>query len=84
MKSDRWHVSTANGTIEARYLIAADGAAGSMRQWLGFKHISSFPKGDRCLIAGATFRGNEPKAFSDPEQRLPLGKFYAVNFAILI
>ena len=91
-KGDRWHVSTANGTIEAHYLIAADGAAGSMRQWLGFKqakqrmgtileaatagnqptiakfefgmvkngYISSFPKGDRCSIAGATFRGNEP------------------------
>ncbi|MEX0268195.1 geranylgeranyl reductase family protein [Leptolyngbyaceae cyanobacterium UHCC 1019] len=91
-KDDRWHVNTANGTIEARYLIAADGAAGSMRQWLGFKqsqqrtgvilesptaglqptiakfefgmvkngYISSFPKGDRCSIAGATFRGSEP------------------------
>jgi flavin-dependent dehydrogenase len=91
-KGDRWQIKTATDTIEARYVIAADGAAGSMRQWLGFKqpkqrmgtllesstagtqpsvakfefgmvkngYISSFPKGDRCSIAGATFRGDSP------------------------
>lgn len=36
-KSDRWQVNTANGPIEARYLIAADGAKGPMARWLGFK-----------------------------------------------
>lgn len=36
-KSDYWEVNTANGTFSARYLIAADGAAGPMSKWLGFK-----------------------------------------------
>lgn len=36
-KSDRWQVSTANGPVEGRYLIAADGAKGPMVKWLGFK-----------------------------------------------
>jgi geranylgeranyl reductase family protein len=36
-KVDRWQVTTANGTVEAKYLIAADGAKGNMAKWLGFK-----------------------------------------------
>jgi geranylgeranyl reductase family protein len=36
-KSDRWQVNTAQGPLEARYLIAADGAKGPMAKWLGFK-----------------------------------------------
>jgi geranylgeranyl reductase family protein len=36
-KVDRWQVNTANGSIEAKYLIAADGAKGNMAKWLGFK-----------------------------------------------
>lgn len=36
-KCDRWQVNTADGPIEARYLIAADGAKGPMARWLGFK-----------------------------------------------
>jgi geranylgeranyl reductase family protein len=36
-KSDRWHVNTANGCFQGRYLIAADGAKGPMAKWLGFK-----------------------------------------------
>ncbi|XWK87445.1 MAG: geranylgeranyl reductase family protein [Phormidium sp.] len=36
-KSDRWQVNTANGPVEGRYLIAADGAKGPMSKWLGFK-----------------------------------------------
>ncbi len=36
-KSDRWQVNTATGPLEARYLIAADGAKGPMARWLGFK-----------------------------------------------
>jgi len=36
-KNDRWQVNTANGPVEARYLIAADGAKGPMAKFLGFK-----------------------------------------------
>ncbi len=36
-QSDGWQVNTANGPVSARYLIAADGAKGSMAKWLGFK-----------------------------------------------
>lgn len=36
-KSDRWQVNTENDVLEAKYLIAADGAKGSMAKWLGFK-----------------------------------------------
>lgn len=36
-KGDRWQVNTANGLVEGRYLIAADGAKGPMAKWLGFK-----------------------------------------------
>jgi geranylgeranyl reductase family protein len=35
-QADHWVVSTANGQLQAKYLIAADGATGPMRQWLGF------------------------------------------------
>lgn len=36
-KSDRWQVKTEHEVIETKYLIAADGAKGSMAKWLGFK-----------------------------------------------
>ncbi len=36
-KGSHWQVNTAIGPIEGRYLIAADGAKGSMAKWLGFK-----------------------------------------------
>ena len=36
-KSDRWLVKTENDVFEAKYVIAADGAKGSMAKWLGFK-----------------------------------------------
>lgn len=36
-KSNSWQVNTANGSFTGRYLIAADGAKGSMAKWLGFK-----------------------------------------------
>ncbi|MBW4421745.1 MAG: geranylgeranyl reductase family protein [Myxacorys californica WJT36-NPBG1] len=36
-KGDHWQVNTTEGTLEARYLIAADGAKGPMAKWLGFK-----------------------------------------------
>ncbi|MEA5567235.1 geranylgeranyl reductase family protein [Anabaena sp. UHCC 0399] len=35
--SDHWQVNTVNGQVAGRYLIAADGAKGSMAKWLGFK-----------------------------------------------
>jgi geranylgeranyl reductase family protein len=34
---DTWQVSTSNGTISGKYLIAADGAKGPMAKMLGFK-----------------------------------------------
>jgi len=36
-QSDHWQVNTATGPVQARYLIAADGAKGPMATWLGFK-----------------------------------------------
>jgi geranylgeranyl reductase family protein len=36
-KGSHWQVNTADGPVEGRYLIAADGAKGSMAKWLGFK-----------------------------------------------
>lgn len=45
-KSDRWQVDTSRGPVEGRYLIAADGARGSMAKWLGFTRR-------RYLLAGA-------------------------------
>jgi geranylgeranyl reductase family protein len=35
--SDHWQVSTTAGTLDGRYIIAADGAKGPMADWLGFK-----------------------------------------------
>ncbi|WP_017298883.1 geranylgeranyl reductase family protein [Nodosilinea nodulosa] len=35
-KGDCWQVSTTAGTLEAAYLVAADGAKGPMATWLGF------------------------------------------------
>jgi geranylgeranyl reductase family protein len=34
---DTWQVSTSNGTVSGKYLIAADGAQGPMAKFLGFK-----------------------------------------------
>ncbi|MEY3299653.1 MAG: hypothetical protein RLZZ597_2913 [Cyanobacteriota bacterium] len=35
-KGDTWVVDTSQGPVEGRFLIAADGARGSMAKWLGF------------------------------------------------
>jgi geranylgeranyl reductase family protein len=35
--TDHWQVNTGQGNFSSRYLIAADGAKGSMAKWLGFK-----------------------------------------------
>ena len=37
-KSDGWQVDTSQGPVRGRFLIAADGARGSMAKWLGFTH----------------------------------------------
>lgn len=37
-KSDRWQLDTPQAPIEGRYLIAADGARGSLAKWLGFNN----------------------------------------------
>ncbi|NJK64599.1 MAG: geranylgeranyl reductase family protein [Synechococcaceae cyanobacterium SM2_3_1] len=36
-RSDHWQVQTPAATLAATYVIAADGAKGSMAKWLGFK-----------------------------------------------
>jgi geranylgeranyl reductase family protein len=36
-KDSHWQVNTAAGSVQGRYLIAADGAKGPMAKWLGFK-----------------------------------------------
>ncbi|MBD2104257.1 geranylgeranyl reductase family protein [Leptolyngbya sp. FACHB-261] len=36
-KGGHWQVNTASGPVEAKYLIACDGAKGPMAKWLGFK-----------------------------------------------
>ncbi|MCT7960654.1 geranylgeranyl reductase family protein [Laspinema sp. D1] len=42
-KGDRWQVTTATETLEAKYLIAADGAKGPMAKMLGFKERDRQP-----------------------------------------
>ncbi len=37
-KNDHWQVNTVHGAVTGHYLIAADGAKGSMAKWLGFKN----------------------------------------------
>ncbi|MBF2002202.1 MAG: geranylgeranyl reductase family protein [Synechococcales cyanobacterium M58_A2018_015] len=36
-QGDHWQVNTAAGPVMGQYLVAADGAKGSMPKWLGFK-----------------------------------------------
>ncbi|WP_035987758.1 geranylgeranyl reductase family protein [Leptolyngbya sp. KIOST-1] len=58
-RGDYWQVSTANETLEAAYLVAADGATGPMAHWLGFPDLPRrtasilevpAPVGDDCAI----------------------------------
>lgn len=59
-KGDRWQVNTANGPVEGRYVIAADGAKGPMGKWLGFKERKKRLAG--ALEVGTTNSGGaEPK-----------------------
>lgn len=39
-QGDYWQVSTTAGTLEAAYLVAADGATGPMAKWLGFPDVA--------------------------------------------
>ncbi len=45
-QGDKWQVNTSNGNLEAKYLIAADGANSVMANWLGFS--------DRPKVAAAS------------------------------
>lgn len=45
-KSDRWLINTKKEQFSGRYVIAADGAKGSMSKWLGFKK-------QKKIVAGA-------------------------------
>ncbi len=58
-QGDYWQVSTTDGTLDAAYLVAADGATGPMAQWLGFPDLTlrtasvlevPAPVGDDCAI----------------------------------
>lgn len=64
-KNDRWQVNTANGPVEGRYLIAADGAKGSMAKWLGFSER-------KRRLAGA-LEAEAPAQISDPQVHFEFG-----------
>jgi geranylgeranyl reductase family protein len=58
-KGDYWQVFTATETLEAAYLVAADGATGPMAKWLGFPDLPlrtasilevPAPVGEDCAI----------------------------------
>jgi geranylgeranyl reductase family protein len=58
-KGDRWQVNTANGPVEGRYLVAADGAKGMMANWLGFK--------DRKRRLAGALEAEAPATISGPQ-----------------
>lgn len=58
-KNDHWQVNTANGPVAGRYLVAADGAKGSMPKWLGFKERKRRLAG--ALEAEATAQVENPQ-----------------------
>lgn len=58
-KGDRWQVNTVNEPVEGRFIIAADGAKGSMAKWLGFK------KRKRCMAGALELEAPAP---ADSEQ----------------
>lgn len=62
-QSDRWQVELGDEAVVGRYLVAADGAKGTMAKWLGFQRR-------KCRLAGAleaeasvTLSDNEPVYF---------------------
>jgi geranylgeranyl reductase family protein len=62
-QGDHWQVNTSNGPVEARYLIAADGAKGPMAKWLGFK--------ERKTRMGAVMEA--PKSSQDDRAQFDFG-----------
>ena len=64
-KGDRWQVNTANGVLEARYLIGADGAKGNMAKWLGFA--------DRKRRLAAALEAEAPAQITNPQVNFEFG-----------
>ena len=64
-KGDRWQVNTADGVLEARYLIGADGAKGNMAKWLGF--------GDRKRRLAAALEAEAPAQVTNPQVNFEFG-----------
>jgi geranylgeranyl reductase family protein len=62
-QGDRWQVNTANGTVEGRYVVAADGAKGMMANWLGFKDRKRRLAGALEAEAPATIQGPQAVHF---------------------
>jgi geranylgeranyl reductase family protein len=58
-KGDRWQINTAQGPVEGRYVIAADGAKGMMAKWLGFK--------DRKRRLAGALEAEAPASLSAPQ-----------------
>ncbi|NJM85268.1 MAG: geranylgeranyl reductase family protein [Leptolyngbyaceae cyanobacterium RM2_2_21] len=75
-KSDRWQLDTPQAPIEGRYLIAADGARGSLAKWLGFNN--------RRYLMGAALEAEPRLAVpSEPVVHFEFGLLkngYAWNF----
>lgn len=57
-QNDHWQVNTANGSFDAKFLIAADGAKGPMAKWLGFK--------ERKRRLGGALEAEAPVNVEDP------------------
>ncbi|MGG6297948.1 geranylgeranyl reductase family protein [Leptolyngbya sp. AN02str] len=62
-QSDRWQVNTPNGPVTGRYLVAADGARGSMAKWLGFENRKRHLAGALEIEADAQVNPREPVHF---------------------
>jgi geranylgeranyl reductase family protein len=58
-QGDRWQVNTAQGVVEGRYVVAADGAKGMMANWLGFK--------DRKRRLAGALEAEAPAQISGPQ-----------------
>jgi geranylgeranyl reductase family protein len=62
-QGDRWQVTTAQGIVEGRYVVAADGAKGMMANWLGFKDRKRRLAGALEAEAPATIEGPQAVHF---------------------
>ncbi|MFE4107173.1 geranylgeranyl reductase family protein [Almyronema epifaneia] len=75
-QSDRWQVNTLQAPVTGRYLIAADGARGSLAKWLGFNNR-------RYLLGGALEAEPRLDMPSEPIMHFEFGLLkngYAWNF----